>query len=126
MPRDLDELRAAVEEVKRKGTDVALLTNPRTESLGRFAVTGELSDLGAFKTSTLRNVELTAPYMHDGSLRTLEEVVRFYNNGGRLKETDLVPELLDGGIRPLNLSEGQQRDLVEFMKALTSPALVKK
>ena len=84
-------------------------------------MTFELSDLGAFKTSTLRNVEATAPYMHDGSLETLEDVVKFYNNGGRSEETDPVPELLDGGIRPLNLSEQQQADLVGFMKALTSP-----
>ena len=62
----------------------------------------------------------------DGSVKTLEEVVQFYNNGGRLEETDPVPELLSGGIRPLNLSDKQQADLVEFMKALTSPEFVKK
>ena len=126
MPRDLDELGAAVSKVKEKGTDIAVLSDPKTESLGRFAVTHELSDLGAFKTPTLRNIELTAPYMHDGSVETLEDVVKFYNNGGRLEETDPVPELLDGGIRPLNLSEQQQADLVEFMKALTSPQFVQK
>jgi len=126
MPKDLDELRTAVEEVKKKGVDVAVLTNPKTESLGRYAVTRELSDMGAFKTSTLRNIELTAPYMHDGSLKTLEEVVQFYNNGGRLNETDPIPELLDGGIRPLGLNEKQQADLVEFLKALTSPQFAKK
>lgn len=126
MPKDLDELRAAVDEVKKKGVDAAVLTNPATESLGRFAVTGELSDLGAFKTSTLRNIELTAPYMHDGSLKTLEEVVEFYDNGGRAKEADPVPELLDGGIRPLGLTPDEETDLVEFMKALTSYSLIKK
>jgi cytochrome c peroxidase len=126
MPRDLDELRAAVEEVKKKGVDVAVLTNPKTESLGRFAVTGELSDLGAFKTSTLRNIELTAPYMHDGSLKTLEEVIEFYDHGGRAKETDPIPELLDGGMRPLNLTEQEEDDLVEFLKALTSYPFIKK
>jgi cytochrome c peroxidase len=121
MPTNLDELAVAVNEVKEKGTDVAVLSNPKTESLGRFAVTRELSDMGAFKTPTLRNIELTAPYLHDGSLETLEDVVTFYNNGGRSEETDPVPELLDGGIRPLDLSEQQQADLVEFLKALTSP-----
>jgi cytochrome c peroxidase len=64
--------------------------------------------------------------MHDGSLKTLEEVVQFYNNGGRLKETDPVPELLSGGIRPLNLTKQQESDLVEFLKALTSPEFIKK
>jgi cytochrome c peroxidase len=125
MPTDIKELQAAVAEVKEKGTDIAVLSNPKTESLGRFAVTQELSDLGAFRTPTLRNIELTAPYLHDGTVATLEEVVQFYNNGGRLTESEPVPELLDGGIRPLNLSEQQQADLVEFMKALTNPQFAK-
>ena len=126
MPKDLDELSAAVQNVKEKGTDIAVLSNPKTSSLGRFAVTGELTDIGAFKTPTLRNIELTAPYMHDGSHKTLEEVVTFYNNGGRLDEADPVPELLSGGIRPLNLTEAQQADLVAFLKALTSPEFAQK
>ena len=126
MPQDLDELSKAVQDVKEKGTDIAVLSNPKTSSLGRFAVTGDLTNIGAFKTPTLRNIELTAPYMHDGSHKTLEEVVTFYNNGGRLKETDPVPELLSGGIRPLNLTEEQQADLVAFLKALTSPEFAKK
>jgi len=126
MPKDLDELSAAVEDVKKRGTDVAVLSNEKTSSLGRYAVTRDLTDIGAFKTPTLRNIDLTAPYMHDGSLKTLEEVVQFYNNGGRLEETDPVPELLSGGIRPLNLTPEQEADLVEFMKALTSPEFVKK
>jgi cytochrome c peroxidase len=120
MPKNLDELSAAVEEVKEKGTDIAVLSNKKTSSLGRFAVSRELSDIGGFKTPTLRNIDLTAPYMHDGSIDTLEEVVIFYNNGGRLETTDPEPELLSGGIRPLDLTDEQQADLVEFMKALTS------
>ena len=126
MPKDLDELSAAVEDVKKKGTDIAVLSNEKTSSLGRYAVTRDLTDIGAFKTPTLRNIELTAPYMHDGSHKTLEEVVKFYNNGGRLEETDPVPELLSGGIRPLNLTPEQEADLVEFLKALTSPEFAKK
>ncbi|MCJ7784448.1 MAG: hypothetical protein MUP41_10985, partial [Desulfobacterales bacterium] len=105
MPKGLDDLIAAVEDVKKKGTDIAVLSNEKTSSLGRYAVTRDLTDIGAFKTSTLRNIALTAPYLHDGSLKTLEDVVQFYNNGGRVKETDPVPELLSGGIRPLNLSK---------------------
>jgi cytochrome c peroxidase len=110
-----------VEEANKKGTDIAVLSNKKTSSLGRYAVTRNLTEIGAFKTPTLRNIELTAPYLHDGSLATLEDVVEFYNNGGRSKTTDPVPELLSGGIRPLNLSDQQKADLVEFMKALTSP-----
>lgn len=126
MPKDLEELSAAVAEVKSKGTDIAVLSNPKTSSLGRYAVTRDLTDIGAFKTPTIRNIAITAPYMHDGSLKTLEEVVQFYNNGGRLEESDPVPELLSGGIRPLNLTPEQEEDLVAFMKALTSPAFVGK
>jgi cytochrome c peroxidase len=83
-------------------------------------VTDELSKIGAFKTPTLRNVELTAPYMHDGSLQTLKDVVIHYNNGGVSKAGDHVNDFLSGGIRPLNLTEPQLGDLVAFMKALTS------
>ena len=88
--------------------------------MGRFAVIGELSQIGAFKTPTLRNIELTAPYMHDGSLKTLKDVVIHYNNGGVTKAGDRVNDFLSGGIRPLNLTDAQLDDLVAFMKALTS------
>lgn len=103
--------------------DVTVLTDPDASELGRFAVSENLTTVGAFKTSTLRNIDLTAPYMHDGSLKTLEDVVDFYNNGGREDENDPTSEFLSGGIRPLNLSDGQKADLVEFMKALTSPGI---
>ena len=89
--------------------------------LGRFAVTENTTEVGAFKTPTVRNVEVTGPYMHDGSLETLKDVVSFYNNGGREQETDPFSPFLSGGIRPLDLNKKEQKDLVEFMKALTSP-----
>jgi cytochrome c peroxidase len=89
--------------------------------LGRFAVTENGTQVGAFKTPTLRNIEVTQPYMHDGSLETLEEVVTFYNNGGRLQKEDPLSPFLSGGIKPLDLTEVEQTDLVNFLKALTSP-----
>jgi cytochrome c peroxidase len=101
--------------------DVEVLTDPRTSELGRFAVTRKFDDLGAFKTPTLRNVAATAPYMHDGSIKTLREVVVHYNNGGVTNEGDPVNDFLSGGIRPLNLTESEIDDLVAFMEALTSP-----
>jgi cytochrome c peroxidase len=101
--------------------DVEVLSNEQVSELGRFAVTENSTNVGAFKTSTLRNIELTAPYMHDGSLENLEDVVDFYNNGGRVKETDLLSNFLAGGIRPLNLTDEEKADLVDFLKALTSP-----
>jgi cytochrome c peroxidase len=113
---------------KHAGADVdkTVLTMANMSELGRFAVTENLTQVGAFKTPTLRNIELTAPYMHDGSLEKLEDVVDFYNNGGRLKETDPFSDFVSGGIRQLNLDDQQKKDLVEFMKALTSPEAVAK
>jgi cytochrome c peroxidase len=81
--------------------------------LGRFLVTKKREDIGAFKTEQLRNVGLTAPYMHDGSLRTLWDVMDHYNKGG---ETNAY---LDGGIEPLNLSESEINDVVAFLFSLT-------
>ncbi len=104
-----------------KKVDVEVLSNKDSSELGRFAITNDITFMGAFKTSSLRNIEKTFPYMHDGSLPTLETVVIFYNEGGRLTPQDPESKFLDGGIRPLNLSQEQQQDLVAFLKALTSP-----
>jgi cytochrome c peroxidase len=101
--------------------DVAVLSDADTSHLGRFAVDDEFSSLGAFKTSTLRNIAVTAPYMHDGSLATLREVVEHYNNGGVTNPDDPVNPFISGGIRPLNLTEQEIDDLVAFMESLTSP-----
>jgi len=105
--------------------DKTVLTDKAASELGRFAVSEDLTAVGAFKTPTLRNIALTAPYMHDGSLATLEEVVQFYNNGGRLKKTDPLSPFLSGGIRPLNLDRQEQADLVAFLEALTSPSVAR-
>ena len=83
--------------------------------LGRFVVTKDEKDKGAFKTPTVRNVALSAPYMHDGSVATLEEVVEWYDKGGHPN-----PHLSDK-IRPLKLSAEEKADLVAFMKACTGP-----
>jgi cytochrome c peroxidase len=117
------ELAAAFQVAKSEGidVDVAVLTDPDTSHLGRFAVDDQLSSLGGFKTPTLRNIAVTAPYMHDGSLATLREVVEHYNNGGVTDPDDPVNPFLSGGIRPLNLTEQEIDDLVAFMETLTSP-----
>jgi cytochrome c peroxidase len=103
--------------------DVEVLTDARTSELGRFAVSRGFDDLGSFKTPTLRNVALTAPYMHDGSLATLRDVVVHYNNGGVTVAGEPVNDFLSGGIRPLDLSDEQIDDLVAFMESLTSPQI---
>jgi cytochrome c peroxidase len=108
-------------EATASEVDVEVLTNKKTSELGRFAVTRGFDGLGAFKTSTLRNVDVTAPYMHDGSLETLDDVVKHYNNGGVTNEDDPVNDFLSGGIRPLELTDEEIEDLVAFMEALTSP-----
>ncbi len=84
---------------------------------GREGVTHAPADRGAFRTPTLRNVALTAPYMHDGSLATLAEVVDFYVDGGG-PNANLSPL-----VRPLQLDEAERADLVAFLHALTSNEL---
>jgi cytochrome c peroxidase len=84
---------------------------------GRFEVTGDASDLGRFKTPTLRNVDLTGPYMHDGSIATLEEVIEFYDRGGNANPN------LDPLIRPLRLATGDKTALAAFLRSLTSPTI---
>jgi cytochrome c peroxidase len=101
--------------------DIEALTDANVSELGRFAISDELSDVGAFKTPTLRNIAKTAPYMHDGSIETLRDVVTHYNNGGVTNEGDQVNAFISGGIKPLDLTDEQIDDLVAFMEALTSP-----
>ena len=85
----------------------------KNPDLGRFTVTGDDPDRGAFKTPTLRDVAKRGPYMHDGSEKTLEDVVAFYNRGG------VKNAWLSSDVRPLGLTATEQADLVEFLKALT-------
>jgi cytochrome c peroxidase len=77
-----------------------------------MSVSRHASDRGRFKTPTLRGVGRTAPYMHDGSVKTLKEVVEFYNRGG-VKNPQLDPLM-----RPLELDKKEVGFLVEFLKAL--------
>lgn len=121
--KDAKELASAFSKAKKSASevDVEVLTNKNTSELGRFAVSTQWRDMGSFKTPTLRNIAKTGPYMHDGSLESLLDVVKFYNNGGRVSESDPIFDFQSGGIRPLNLSDDQMDDLVAFMEALTSP-----
>jgi cytochrome c peroxidase len=72
------------------------------------------SDVGAFRTPSLRNVELTAPYFHDGSAATLADVIRYYVKGGNDNASR------DWELQPIALTESEQRDLIEFLHSLTS------
>ena len=92
-------------------------TDERTHNTGAAWRDGALIDRGAgrgdFKTPTLREVARTAPYMHDGSLATLDEVVEFYDAGGR-RNPSLDPE-----VRPLRLTAMEKRQLIAFLRTLS-------
>jgi len=91
---------------------------PLKEDLGRYNISKEEFDKGAFKTPGLRHISRTAPYMHDGSEATLEDVIDFYNRGGDVKENR------SPFISPLGLTDAEKKDLVEFMKALEGDPIV--
>ncbi|HKO52909.1 MAG TPA: cytochrome c peroxidase [Polyangiaceae bacterium] len=85
---------------------------------GREQVSGRVGDIGKFKVPGLRNIEATAPYMHDGSLATLEDVIEQYAAGGRGDPTT------DPLIKPFSLSAQEKTDLLEFLRSLTDPTLL--
>lgn len=84
-----------------------------TPDAGRAGISKNEADWGAFKTPTLREVEHTGPYMHDGSLKTLEDVVEYYDKGGTPNKN------LDSHIKPQHLRPEEKADLVAFLKALS-------
>ncbi|MEX1190342.1 MAG: cytochrome c peroxidase [Brumimicrobium sp.] len=85
--------------------------------LGRYIISGDSNDIGKFKVPTLRNIEITAPYMHDGSLETLEKVIDHYQKGGEnhINKSDLI--------QPFKLSKAEKTDLINFLKSLTDKDL---
>jgi cytochrome c peroxidase len=85
----------------------------KPNDLGRYEITQNPEDRWKYKTPSLRNISLTAPYMHNGSLETLRQVIEFYNKGG------IANENLDTLIKPLNLTAQEQDDLEAFLNALT-------
>ncbi len=114
-PTDTEfEVALAPGQVRRVESDLAQTTGTEIfRDLGRYEVTGNPDDRWKYRTPMLRNVALTAPYMHDGSLATLRDVVLFYDRGG-------VPnEVLDPLISPLGLSDTEIDDLLAFLQSLT-------
>ena len=97
---------------------------------GLYEVTHNPADVGKFRAPTLRNVAITAPYMHDGSVLTLEDVVEHYNAGGRTITSG--PHAGAGAdnpnkselIRPLHLTDQEKKDLIEFLRSLTDKELL--
>ncbi|WP_298824446.1 cytochrome c peroxidase [uncultured Piscinibacter sp.] len=125
-------VRARSESLNERPVDVVLVPGTTTQvtpetlriigvadapDRGRHEVTGRAADLRAFRTPSLRNVALTAPYMHDGSLATLDEVLDHYVRGGWPADPAQDPR-----IRPIVLDAQERRALLAFLAALTSPA----
>lgn len=113
------------------GGGVALFTDFRFHNLGvgyrlggfsdggRYLWSRDATEWGSFRTPPIRNLTLTAPYMHNGSLNSLEEVVDFYNRGGNLNSN------LSPSIHPLFLTSIEKQQLVAFLKSLTDPEAAK-
>lgn len=101
------------EHLTVRGDVVADASEVPPNDLGLYEITGNPDDRWKYRTPSLRNVALTAPYMHDGSMATLEEVIRFYDQGG------IENELRDPLLRPLGLSGKQREQLLAFLEALT-------
>ncbi|MGH9767833.1 MAG: cytochrome-c peroxidase [Blastocatellia bacterium] len=104
---------AVIETGRAKESIDALAKEEGGQELGRVLITHQVFDIGSYRTPSLRNIALTAPYFHDGSAKTLADVVRFYNGGGQKninREWDL---------NSLALTEDEQRDLVAFLESLT-------
>lgn len=93
--------------------DISAVSAVTVSDIGRYEITLDPQDRWKYKTPSLRNVALTAPYMHNGSLSTLSEVIQFYNQGGVNNET------LDPVIKPLHLSDTEKSDLLAFLQSLT-------
>ena len=89
------------------------VSDPIKPDLGLYAITQNPDDRWKFRTPSLRNISLTSPYMHDGSISTLREVIEFYNKGG------ISNPLLDPLIQPLNLTQQEKSDLTSFLDTLT-------
>jgi cytochrome c peroxidase len=112
-PQQASVLIAPGEQITIQSDSVAESSEPVASDLGFYEITENPADRWKYRTPTLRNIALTAPYMHDGSISTLAEIIEFYNQGG------IDNELRDPLVRPLNLSKEEVSQLLAFLNALT-------
>jgi len=104
--------------------NIGLFNGKEWNDSGRYLITNNIQDIGKFKTPGLRNIAVTAPYMHNGMFETLEEVVEYYNNTQKIVPNSVN---IDHALRePLGLSKQEQKDIVAFLKTLTDKRYVKK
>ncbi len=104
--------------------NIGLFNGQDLNDVGRFAVTKDSTDLGRFKVPGLRNVAVTAPYMHHGAFRTLREVIDYYDNPDHFVPNSIGRDTLLA--RPLGLTEAEKEDLEAFLHALTDDRFVRK
>lgn len=100
--------------------NIGLFNGKETNDSGRYRISKNLTDIGKFKTPGLRNIAVTAPYMHDGRFKTLEQVVSYYNTPFMFVDD---PVNMDAALmKPLGLTQQEKKDLVSFLKTLTDKA----
>jgi len=103
---------------------IGLFDGTKHNDSGRYGITKKQEDLGKFKVPGLRNIALTAPYMHDGSMKTLREVIDYYDNPHAILPSGLNRDTILR--QPLQLTEQEKQDLEAFLHALTDDRFVKK
>lgn len=102
--------------------NIGLFNGKEFNDSGRYHVSKKQSDIGAFKVPGLRNVALTAPYMHNGAFTSLKQVIEYYNNPAAFVQNAIGTDEL---IKPLQLTEEEKNDLVVFLESLTSVSLMR-
>lgn len=103
---------------------IGLFDGLKHNDSGRYIISRKKEDIGKFKVPGLRNIALTAPYMHDGSMRTLREVIDYYDNPGKMLPNGLNRDTVLQ--EPLGLSEQEKQDIEAFLRALTDDRFIKK
>lgn len=103
---------------------IGLFDGGKHNDSGRYIITKNKADIGKFKVPGLRNIALTAPYMHDGSMKTLREVIDYYDNPGKMLPNGLNRDSVL--LEPLGLSAQEKQDIEAFLRALTDDRFVKK
>ena len=104
--------------------NIGLYNGKDLDDAGLYNLTNKQSDLGKFKTPGLRNIAVTAPYMHNGMFKTLEEVLEYYNNPGKFVNSSIN---IDDALKTtLGLTEKEKKDIIAFLKTLTDKAYLKK
>ncbi|MBK7805292.1 MAG: c-type cytochrome [Saprospiraceae bacterium] len=103
--------------------NIGLYDEIKYKDKGRYEVTGNKNDIGKFKVPGLRNVAITGPYMHDGSFKTIEEVIEYYDNPYTFVKTPINMDTLL--LKPIHFTPEEKKDLIAFLKSLTDRQFVK-